>query len=436
MCLYLRRRQRARRSRRSLTCGCCCHGSSWSARGARLAAGTQVRRVLPRSRTASRQTAPPQVSEGLLERADSNSRVAFDESGNTGPNLLDADQPVFVLCSVLGSAEVESVAKDEGELKFSKLRQSATGRRKILRVLNHDSLGPEKYVLSGMHKRFLAVTKVIDLLFEPLARLGGIDLYERGANLAMANLFYFTLPTFIGGARFDAFLASFVDMIRFPEDANVDAFYAQVNEAHSVSSEEGLKAELGALRVSREIVERDRGQYDGSSLDPAIPSFFQHASEWTGRLGVPFVVLHDASKPIEGEQVILEAMMSVSQPPELIGYDRRKMRFPLACTGIELVDSEAEPAVQVADIIASAASFVLRESLRGSLSGFSRDLLDSAVLEGTWAPVWPTPKFTPEELGTDEPGPTVDPHDLVGGYVSDRLGGIPPLGQRRKPRES
>ena len=37
-----------------LTCGCCCHGSPWSVRGARLAASTQVRPVLPRSRTASR----------------------------------------------------------------------------------------------------------------------------------------------------------------------------------------------------------------------------------------------------------------------------------------------------------------------------------------------------------------------------------------------
>ena len=37
-----------------LTCGCCCHGSPWSVRGARLAASTHVRPVLPRSRTASR----------------------------------------------------------------------------------------------------------------------------------------------------------------------------------------------------------------------------------------------------------------------------------------------------------------------------------------------------------------------------------------------
>ena len=36
------------------TGGCCCHGLSWSVRGARLAAGTHVQPVLPRSRTASR----------------------------------------------------------------------------------------------------------------------------------------------------------------------------------------------------------------------------------------------------------------------------------------------------------------------------------------------------------------------------------------------
>ena len=45
-------------------------------------------------------------------------------------------------------------------------------------------------------------------------------------------------------------------------------------------------------------------------------------------------------------------------------------------------------------------------------------------------------KFTPEELGTDEPAPRIDPNDYVGGYVSERLGGIPPTGQRRKPRDA
>ena len=50
---WVRRSDRPR-GERALTCGCCCHGWSWSVRGARLAAGTQVRPVLPRSRTASR----------------------------------------------------------------------------------------------------------------------------------------------------------------------------------------------------------------------------------------------------------------------------------------------------------------------------------------------------------------------------------------------
>ncbi len=111
------------------------------------------------------------------------------------------------------------------------------------------------------------------------------------------------------------------------------------------------------------------------------------------------------------------------------------MSFPFTATGIRLEDSAAVPALQVADVIASAASYVLRDSITGASDPFAAQLLNTAVLSATWAPVWPQLKVTPEELGTEEDSPRVDPHDYVGGYVSKRLGGIPPQGERRKQKQ-
>jgi len=68
--------------------------------------------------------------------------VAFDETGNTGDNLLDPDQPVFVLASVQLPDEdtVRVLGDPAGEIKFAKLKRSRVGERRILSILN-SSLG-------------------------------------------------------------------------------------------------------------------------------------------------------------------------------------------------------------------------------------------------------------------------------------------------------
>lgn len=82
----------------------------------------------------------PRVTGGIAE-------VAFDESGNTGGNLLDGEQPVFALASVQlsndeAAALVASLGTKQGELKFSSLRSSGPGRRKILTLLKAEVLSP------------------------------------------------------------------------------------------------------------------------------------------------------------------------------------------------------------------------------------------------------------------------------------------------------
>src|ERR1041385_8659193 len=94
--------------------------------------------------------------------------VAFDEAGNTGQNLLDPDQPVFVGCSVRisneAAQEVVAGLRDGalGEAKFSRLRSSRRGRRRILQMLSHPAITPENVRMSVYHKRFMVTTKIVD----------------------------------------------------------------------------------------------------------------------------------------------------------------------------------------------------------------------------------------------------------------------------------
>lgn len=69
--------------------------------------------------------------------------VAFDEAGNSGENLLDPEQPVFVLAAVcLEESEADSICStalgcgQATELKFAALRRRPRGQQTILEIFD------------------------------------------------------------------------------------------------------------------------------------------------------------------------------------------------------------------------------------------------------------------------------------------------------------
>ena len=88
--------------------------------------------------------------------------VFCDESGYTGSNLLNLDQPVFVLatlmapeCRELKDQFFRAVSADE--LKHSKLSGNLSQQKQILSFLGHLSANPEMVNLGVTHKRYALV---------------------------------------------------------------------------------------------------------------------------------------------------------------------------------------------------------------------------------------------------------------------------------------
>lgn len=359
--------------------------------------------------------------------------VAFDESGNSGGNLLDSEQPVFVLASVHLADDVakELVGSDSKELKFARLKCSAQGRKRILDILDSPALGPNRVLVAGIHKPFMVIAKMVDLLVEPLAYTAGIDLYVRGINLGMANMWHFVMPVCIGRKRFQALRVAFVNMVRTPRPKNIEQFYSIVADAIQHARLDDFADDLEMLLATRRIAESYMNDWDSSDLDPAIPAFADHASTWTGTFGTEFVIAHDESKPLAQQQVILEAMMSTKEETVVIGYDRRKKVFPIHANGIEFRNSSECPQIQVADIVAGAVAHSLRQAFHTKPDSFVDELLSTRTLSGPYYPLWPELKVTPGELGTDVVG-GIDANNYVGQYIARKLGAIPPKGERKK----
>lgn len=342
----------------------------------------------------------------------SNPTVAFDESGNTGQNLLDPAQPVFTLASVhLSEDELEYLDElvdwpEDGELHFTDLKRSARGRRRIRRILTSDVATPEHVKVFVIHKRFMVVAKVVELL-EDLTHRAGFDLYERGANIALSNLLYFCTPTFCGQEHFEEFLEAFVGMVRNPNELRRDHFYRRLRDLSVECRDEQFRSEvLEMLSATRVVVDDMLENATTWEIDPAVPAFLVLGTEWDAQLDDKWNIVHDQSKPIEHAEEILACFLGARQPGRLVGYDRRKARLPLRATGIELCPSQEVPEIQVADIFAGAVGkFVTGAEDKSQRGRLWNEFRDMSLLETVYVnAMWPEPEVDPQALGTDETG--------------------------------
>ena len=257
------------------------------------------------------------------------------------------------------------------------------------------------------HKKYMVVTKVVDLLVENLAHADGIDLYRDGANIAMSNLFYFCMPTFCGEGRTTTLLRRFVEMFRSRTQRNIRKFYVAARAMYEHSTDREFVASLAPILASERMIDFILANNDRNSLDPAIPAFVEHCSLWGDRFGSEYDLIHDDSKPIFQEKETLEIFMSPEEVIQELGYDRRTFSFPLRASGIRFASSNEDPRLQVADILASATCYWAAGHV-GPLSHveFWNGLSEADLPRFVRNVIWPSPDVSPRDLGTEFTGGT------------------------------
>lgn len=336
--------------------------------------------------------------------------VHFDEAGNTGAALLDPNQPVFVLASAdFTRDEAEDLldlvrTPQTHEVKFTSLKKSDAGKRRLLEFLASPLLTPARVKVSITHKRYMAMCKAVDLIEETLAFRDGIDLYERGANIAIANLHYYVTPVFCGVERFDLFLSTFIEMVRTPSVATKASFFASVWALYENCREPRHQASFGPYLIAEREIDDILDGVNYIALDPAIGSVFHQLSVWGTEIGQEFLAIHDQSKPVWAERETFAAMMDPAAPPTLIGYDRRKFEFPLRARTLRFADSRELPQLQVVDLLAGATSYFATAIARSARDELTEQLDRAGIERFSIHALWPAPHVTPQTLGTEETG--------------------------------
>lgn len=289
------------------------------------------------------------------------SSIYIDESGNTGSNLLDVQQPVFTTAScnftdeeaayLLSKLATSSVQ----EAHFKRLRKSARGRKGIVELLTDDLVNKERVKVQVIHKEFMVLTKIVDILLEFFYHhILQIDLYKHGRNIALSNMLYACIPTFCGEQPTKAMYAAFVEMVLQKDEAAIDAFYAHVQTLHENCIHEPFKKDLNLLLATRSIAAQALANMDKFAIDPCIPALFLHCAQWGNTYPTGFTVFHDDSNALEQQQHMVTQFMDWSKQEITAGYDRRKFDLPLKARAIHFVCSKQVKQVQVMDVLASA----------------------------------------------------------------------------------
>lgn len=293
------------------------------------------------------------------------SKYYFDEAGFTGSDLNNAEQPNFCLGSAKFTDEEILQIKNDlsldggAELHFKKLYKTPEGQKRILALLSHSLIDKEHIKIGIAEKRYCVYAQIVDVLIETMANSLGENIYANRAALIMANLLYTFAVHHPNQIMMEDFEKAFVTMIRNQDTQSMRDFYKKTyNLQNSPDTCKEFKEMLGLVIASRFTV-ADSFTSDKFYLDNTLTVFVSLVFAWHKQTGSGLDIKFDHSKPIAEREELISKLMKNKGDSITIGPKGMEHQYPLPIDKLELVDSQDYIGVQIADIIASAANFIL-----------------------------------------------------------------------------
>lgn len=332
--------------------------------------------------------------------------IAFDESGNTGSNLLDKDQPVFVLASVRltinqalelkGLIEASSV-----ELKFNRLKKHYKFHPQIISLLNHELITKDAVQLAIFHKDYCISAYTVDRIIEPLAYNDKFDFYENGLNIAFTNLLHYYTPVFCDKLIWGKYKVDFINLFQNRDKESVYQFYSTVQSLIESSKSSKYASLLTPIFASQRIISDILSDWDKNNFDFTLSGFINLIDYWGRKSENNFYAYVDNSKPLMHFKYLVDNVRSIYIEQQEVGADRRTYQLPLKLIDIKFEDSKQNTVVQIADLIAGAANHYYRALADNRFRDeLSEKIGETNLVNLVHSPVWPHKSFTPEELDT------------------------------------
>lgn len=352
--------------------------------------------------------------------------VYFDEAGNTGFDLMNVDQPVFVLAANIFSEErakdliTELRIQNGAEAKFKTLRKSVAGRKKIIDFIGKVSSQADFVKSLIIHKRYMALGKILDILVEPVYFEKGLNFNANAHNISTTNMLWYLIPCFYGEAALNQILEKFVQMIKTKSKVDISGFYQTVRFIKSNPLNLNNVVDFTDILESERLVNESLEIVTTSHLDPVQCGLFTQTVLWGNHFKSEFAVIHDESNSLAASLDDFNRYTDPSSIQMTIGSDFRSFNLPLLSTSVSLEDSKSSYQIQVSDLIAGSLAYFAKAMTYEQADPFA-DALKSADIEKLIThPVWPELKVNPEQHGItklESHSQTSNPADQITAYL-------------------
>lgn len=352
-------------------------------------------------------------------------RIYLDEAGNTGHDLLNTDQPVFVLAANIfneeEALELLKILDFKGvEAKFSNLKRTKKGRDKIKKFMEQVIVKSEKVKTVMIHKKYMGLGKIFDILVEPIYFRMGVNFNQNMRNVCTVNMHWYLITTFYGEKKLNELISKFLVLIRSKSESSIDEFYKIVEsiKRHPIDANNTL--DFNEIIASKRFVKESIEVIDKTHIDPVQTGLFTQATLWGKDLSDSFIFIHDESNTLESSLENFNKYTNPESIPTVIGTGERAYELPLKVETVSLEKSHFFPQIQVSDIIAGALTHTAncRAFTENKDDQLSIDLIAIGIEQLMTHSVWPETKVTPQDFGIlDLKSQSINPVDQIADFL-------------------
>lgn len=321
--------------------------------------------------------------------------VYFDEAGNTGPNLLDSNQPVFVLASNCFNAEqandLLSIVQtpQAREVKFQTLKKGQSGRNKILDFFKQELITPEYISTTIIHKGIMGVGQITEILVEPLYDKKGINFYEHYRNIAFTNRLWFCIGGFYGKECLNEVIYKFCQMIKSKSDESASDFYEYLKYLKTQHPKNKYGNIFDEILATEPFITEFLENITSASIDPVQNGIFAHSVFWGKKFVDGFNIIHDDSNTLRTSLENFNRFTNPNLKLTQIGNDERAFQIPLKTQSVSFEDSKELAQLQISDLVASSTAYVAKARANNVIDDFANNLIDIGIDKFVNIVVWP-----------------------------------------------
>ena len=336
--------------------------------------------------------------------------IYFDEAGNSGQNLLDADQPIYVLVSHNFSIEeseaiLSPLTTDSEEIHFSKIKKYPKYQKPIEEILNNPLINYDRIKIAYYNKKFALCAHLVDQLVETTFYNNSLEYYEGGLNIAFAQSLYLQSHLLESKSEYTELLTRFQKMIRTKDLDSINHFYEKAQEIFDNITEDGEKNFFFPILKSKDYIEEILESINKFSIDLALPSLTILSDVWSKREKAKIKIIHDDSKQVQfWKDFIVFLSKDITNEKIDVGFDERKMTFPLQIDSVELIDSKHSIQIQLSDLIGSSFAYYAKNILleRNKEDTLAKIISNTKLAQMNVHPLQPDLSFFEKEFKRDK----------------------------------